>query len=613
MLDLQAFGPPALRAGAELTQPKRLGLLLFLVLARPRGLQRRDTLLALLWPDLDRVRGRRALSQALFYLRQTLPEGILITRGAEEVGVDPHRIRCDVIDFERALEEERWEEALTLYRGELLSGFHVSNAPGFEDWLAAERERLRELAARAAWSEASKRLELEEPANAERFAERAVLLAPADEGPVRKFIRALANAGDRVAALRLFERHRRTLANDLEVEPGPDTMALARALRTGPDISPRPPEVEGEGDEAMTEGESESPSQAGSTETLQAHALFRKGMGAFDSGLPEDYARALSHFEAALRLDPNRAGPHAGLALLLAAYPTLSYRTPPEYGDRLRRAAHRALELDSASGHAWIARGYYLWTRERDWLEAEKAVERAMELDPDDPHVLLLAADYHRMLGRLAEATRSLDRLARLGPSPPYAQVLRAGVELTLAEHGEMDLAVPLRRLEAVLRREPSYGLAHLWRAIALYHTDRRARILASVETSLRINPEIPLAHGYRGAVLARWGRKDEAMEEEAWFRREEERSPVDRFCWGILRLALGDLEGGFGLMVEGVDRHPSFLLPGFRLMLAYRRLWDDFRFREVMDALWPGRHREVVGPYGWQWDGTSGGPGTPG
>jgi DNA-binding SARP family transcriptional activator len=41
--------------------PKQLALLVYLATATPRGFHRRDTLMALLWPELDQEHARRSL------------------------------------------------------------------------------------------------------------------------------------------------------------------------------------------------------------------------------------------------------------------------------------------------------------------------------------------------------------------------------------------------------------------------------------------------------------------------------------------------------------------------------------------------------------------------
>src|SRR2546423_11837642 len=126
---------------AVLRRPKLLALLGYLAIARPWGFQRRDTLVALLWPELDHAHARNALNQAVHALRQALGREVLRARGEEEVGTKEEGISCDVREFETALEAGPAEQALDLYRGGLFNGFHVSEGPEFERWLDAERGR----------------------------------------------------------------------------------------------------------------------------------------------------------------------------------------------------------------------------------------------------------------------------------------------------------------------------------------------------------------------------------------------------------------------------------------------------------------------------------------
>src|SRR5438093_561837 len=91
---------------AILRRPKLLALLGYLTIARPWGFQRRDTLVALLWPELDHAHARNALNQAVHALRQALGREVLRARGEEEVGTKEEGISCDVREFETALEVE---------------------------------------------------------------------------------------------------------------------------------------------------------------------------------------------------------------------------------------------------------------------------------------------------------------------------------------------------------------------------------------------------------------------------------------------------------------------------------------------------------------------------
>jgi len=239
MLTLRAFGALDLRdaVGAPvtsvLTQPKRSALLAYLLLSRPGGFHRRDSLLAMFWPETDAEHARGSLRKALSFLRHELEEGIVVTRGGEEVGVDPSRVDCDVLAFGDAVAREDWEGALELYRGDLLEGLHVREAPEFVDWVDRERVRLREAAAGAAWRGAHQLIGEGRAVEAERKAQRALGLVPTEESPVRAFIVALAEAGERGAALGFYEKFRDVLGRELGVEPAPETEAAVRAVRNG--------------------------------------------------------------------------------------------------------------------------------------------------------------------------------------------------------------------------------------------------------------------------------------------------------------------------------------------------------------------------------------------
>jgi hypothetical protein len=93
-------------------QPRRLALQAYLAAATPRGIQRRDRLLTLFWPELDEGCARAALRQALHVLREELGPRVLVSRGHEEVGLDFDVVRCDVAEFDCAVAAGRMTEAL---------------------------------------------------------------------------------------------------------------------------------------------------------------------------------------------------------------------------------------------------------------------------------------------------------------------------------------------------------------------------------------------------------------------------------------------------------------------------------------------------------------------
>ena len=237
MIELRILGTLQLNAsdGRDLEplarQSKRMALLVHLAAAVPGGLHRRDTLLALFWPELDETHARAALSQALYVLRNALGDQGIVTRGDDEVGLSRDVVWCDVRAFEAALEAARPKEALALYRGGLLDGFFVSDAPEFGRWLDRERERLQERAAEGGWALAEVRAAAGDVVGAGRWARWAAALAPADEVVIRRLMTFLRGLGDRAAALRAYEAFAFRLTQEYELEPSAETRALAKAIR----------------------------------------------------------------------------------------------------------------------------------------------------------------------------------------------------------------------------------------------------------------------------------------------------------------------------------------------------------------------------------------------
>jgi DNA-binding SARP family transcriptional activator/tetratricopeptide (TPR) repeat protein len=239
MIELRVLGPVGLRtsAGTELravlAQPRRLALLAYLALRSSSGPQRRDTLLALFWPEADTAHGRGALRGAVHFLRHGLGAEAIVADSGETLHLDLERVWCDAVLFEQLLDSGKREDALRLYRGDLLEGFFISEAPEFDDWLEAERARLRRRAVNAAWELVDEAEAAGEVALASSRARAATLLQPFDDGGVRRLMALLARAGERALALEVYEAFVERMSRVYELEPAVETQALALEIRQG--------------------------------------------------------------------------------------------------------------------------------------------------------------------------------------------------------------------------------------------------------------------------------------------------------------------------------------------------------------------------------------------
>ena len=232
------------RAASILTHPKRVALLVYLAVARPGSLYRRDSLLGLFWPELDEERARAALRKAVHLLRQSLGQEAIVRQGDDELGVDGDVVWCDAVAAASALAAGRWEEALDLYGGPFLDGLFVDDAPEFEHWLDATRTRLGQGMFEAACRLAEGAETAGDVFTASSWARRAVALLPYDEHGLRLLLRLLDRLGDRAGAVEAYEAFAARFAQEFDEEPASETQALIASIRRPEPPAAPPPTLE---------------------------------------------------------------------------------------------------------------------------------------------------------------------------------------------------------------------------------------------------------------------------------------------------------------------------------------------------------------------------------
>jgi TolB-like protein/DNA-binding SARP family transcriptional activator/Flp pilus assembly protein TadD len=232
-LDLQAPDGSELRS--VLAQPRRVALLVYLALATPRGPYRRDRLLALFWPDQDQAHARNALSQAVYFLRNALGADAVVSRTAEELALDMSTVWCDAISFNEAMEARRYSEAIELYRGELLAGFHVAGAAAeFSAWLDTTRATYARRYESALQSIAAEREAAGDRAGAVIWRRRVAAHDPLNSDAALQLMRAFAAAGDPGAAIRHARVHETLLREELDASPDARITQLVKTLQAPP-------------------------------------------------------------------------------------------------------------------------------------------------------------------------------------------------------------------------------------------------------------------------------------------------------------------------------------------------------------------------------------------
>lgn len=379
---------------------RRIAVLALLAAARGRALGR-EKLVGHLWPEHPGDAARHLLSESLYVLRKELGDAAFVAAG-DEIALDPAVVGSDFAGFEEALERGAWVEAAKLYHGPFLDGFYVSDAPGFERWADAERDRLGRAYARALETLATEAEGAGDARAASEWWRRLLAEDPYSSRTTVRLMRALDGAGERAAALRQATLHAALLREELEAEPDPDVEAFATRLRADPaPATPVPPPLARSPDHlaphAWTPAAPDEPAAGGSAGTRE-DAPARGDEGAATSVRPTPPAHSRRRWKVPAMLTVGAAGVALGFTWVFTGPPSAAGSDASQYvvlpfADRSPRAT-RTLTPDGAELLLHDALGSWTDLRLVDGMRAQDMVSRSGEV-----HTLSDALAVARRLG----------------------------------------------------------------------------------------------------------------------------------------------------------------------------------------------------------------------
>ena len=586
-LTLRLFGAAQITGtGRELVaellaKPKTLALLAYLAMASPRGLHRRDVLLALLWPDSDSKHARNSLRQSLHLLRTHLPIGTLTSRGQAEVGLDSRDLEVDVTTFEDLLDAGRVADAMELYNGPLLEGFSLFANTGFDAWLSRERDRLQARAVRAAMVLAS-RHELDgDNAGAAEWSQFALERAPYDEDLLRAVIELFVRRGDRAAATRIYRNAVDRFRSGLGIAVSSATARLGQSL-----ADERPVTIGGalrsiDGSTgAIPAPSSTRPSASARPRvvTTDARRLYLDARHLAGRQSPLTILSAIARYEQALCASPDYAEAHAGLATALCQ--AVTYVSCPGRDEAWPRAcahAARAVRLNPLLGEAHAVLARVALCQDYNWSLAEDLYCKALEVDP----VCVVsrtsyALEYLAATEQTDEALAVLDRTRDRIPDVPAISAVYA-MSCVLGRRHESGL----REAEFVLERDPTHVQALWARGMAQEESGDAAAAITTFELAVETTDRSSLLLAQLGRASARAGHRVRAMSILGELDARGEHGPAAYFSAEILA-ALGSTELALDRLYAAYRQRNPFLIHA-GVLYGLDPLRGTRRFRDLL------------------------------
>jgi serine/threonine-protein kinase len=160
---------------------------------------------------------------------------------------------------------------------------------------------------------------------------------------------------------------------------------------------------------------------APASRNAEAYKALLQGNFHFARQTVADYRQAIDYYKAALKLDPDYALAYANLAFSEVAFVTRfpASETGPVEAliAEARASVDTALRLQPNLARAHAVRGYILSTLDFRFVEGDAEVQRAVDLEPQNPQSLTALAGSKQTIGEfdasivLARQTLSLDPL----------------------------------------------------------------------------------------------------------------------------------------------------------------------------------------------------------
>jgi TolB-like protein len=196
-----------------------------------------------------------------------------------------------------------------------------------------------------------------------------------------------------------------------------------------------------------------------------AYESYLKGLYFSNKFTNPDFHKSIEYYEKAIEKDADYAPAYAGLA---TSYLNLvEFGEPPtEFYPKSEAAARKAIEIDGTSSQAYAALSWSLIEYRHDWDAAERALLRAVELNPSNSYARMLYARYLAALGRFDQAREQAERARQIDPVSVVINVVEAQV---LFYQRQYDPA--LAQLTKMLEMDPSFPptywtLAHIYEAM---------------------------------------------------------------------------------------------------------------------------------------------------
>ena len=301
------------------------------------------------------------------------------------------------------------------------------------------------------------------------------------------------------------------------------------------------------------------------------------------AGVPDTVLESVQLFRAVTKRSPGFSKAWSGLAEAAEWEYELRGNKPPERLAEAKAAALRAVQIDGGDAEAWTVLTSISFFREWDLKTAERASQRAVQLEPRNVKARQRYIDILRAGGRRDEARAELERAIAIQPAAAALRVRRAAL---LFEAGQFERGLAEARAAATLTNVmPVYPAALRLQGACLEQLGNASEAEKLFRLVLQLQPHDPWAEPALAHLMARAGRTAEAQSMLVHLRSHRGQGRLNRVAEAVVQTAFGQPEAALtALELASSERDDDLLLAA--LDPRFQPLQSDPRFQVLFRRL---------------------------
>lgn len=312
------------------------------------------------------------------------------------------------------------------------------------------------------------------------------------------------------------------------------------------------------------------------TVDVEAYQLYLQGRFFLNKFTTENFYKALDYFQQAINADPNYALAYAGMADAYILLTEMGPMPPSEGMTKAKEMAMKAISLEKDLGEAYSSLGMVLQDFEYDFVAAEAAFKRAIDLSPNNPVARQAYGILLTELGRKDEAKAHLEKALEVDPLSVVGNWIYSFC-LFLSRRYDESIARATRTLEL----DPNFGVAYLSLAFAY---QMKGEYPKSVEAYARCSEVMGFPEN---AAFIRESFEDGWESFLKMMTKPSDKRPItfSHYIVAVFHAVNGDADGTFAELEKSFAKRESHIVM-LKVDPRFEKMHGDARFQDLLKRI---------------------------